>query len=418
MNSIKNSSSYLNGNTFNSSRYKAEIPSANLVFTQRKMTKGVPAKTGWVNYNFGIGVNKTADFTRRMSYSGVNTQNSMLDYVSSYVQGIPSAELDANDEQLNQGFYYFENMFWYAYLIDTISDRNYAPSYDRMNPNIGQSGSITTKGSMSEVNFTFAANYSHKLYFGLGVNIHQVHYDETNVFSEQDNPATTGTWDSYDFTRNLETRGTGYSGRLGLVFRPSNELRVGASIQTPTVLNLTDNYFDQLYVRYDDGSVEDMTTIDKQYKYTIVSPVRYGLQAAYIVGKTGFISAEIENVDYSSMNIFADNYDFEGENQQISNNYQTATNFKVGGEYAINEFRLRAGFAQMGTPFSTPSNYSRRFVTFGMGLQEKNWAFDLAVVNAFTNDEYVPYNIEGYAPSVVSSELKSTRIVLTLSTKF
>lgn len=418
MNNFKSKTNYLNGDPLNSNRYKAEIPSLNFVFTERKMIKGEPAKTGWINYNFGMGINKTADYSRRISYAGTNTKNSMLDFVSDYVQGLPSSQLDANDEQLSEGFYYFENMFWYGYLIDTIQDGQYAPTYDRNNPNQYQSGSITSKGGMNEINLSFAANYSHKVYFGFGVNIHQLHYDEINTFSESDNPLTTGTWNSFDFTRNLETRGLGYSGRLGVVFRPNDAIRLGLSMKTPTVLSLTDYYYDELYVNYDDGSVEDMRTIDKEYSYNVVSPTRYGLQAAYIFGKSGFISAELESVDYSTMNIYSDDYDFVGENQQISNKYQNAVNLKVGGEYAMNEFRLRAGYAQMGTPFSTKSNYDQKFITFGMGMQEKTWGFDLAVVNSLGKSEYVPYNVAGFEPAVASISSKNTQIVLTLSTKF
>ncbi len=418
MNNVKNSSDYLNGNSVKSNRYSAEIPSINLVFTERKMRRDGPATTGWVNYNFGIGWNKTADFNRRISYSGTNTQNSMLNYVADYVQGLPSSQLDANDEQLNQGFYYFENMFWYAYLIDTISDQNYTATIDPNMANFNQSGAITTSGGMNELNFSFAANYEHKLYFGFGVNVHSVDYRESNRYTEFDNPLTLGTWNSYDFSRNLETDGLGYSGRLGLVFRPSNQLRLGMSLHSPTVLNLTDYYSDELYVVYDDGSTEDLRTIDKEYSYTVVTPLKYALQASYFFGKRGFVSAEIENVDYSSMNIYADDYDFEAQNETIAGKYTTATNLKLGAEYAINEFRLRAGFSQLGNPFEDNSDFSRRFASLGFGLQERTWGFDLGIVKELQNDVYVPYAIPGTVPNAVNSEMNNTRIVLTLATKF
>ena len=417
MQNMKNKAEYL-GNSSSSNRYKAEMPSINLVLTERKMDRGGAAKTGWVNYNFGIGWNKTADFTRRVTYSGLNNQNSYLNSVSDYVQGLPSSQLDANDEQLEQGFYYFENMFWYAYLIDTINDRNYIPTYNSGNPMMNQSGGITTRGGMHELNLSFAANYEHKLYFGFGLNIHQVNYRETNRFTEVDNPNTVGTWNSFDFTRNLHTDGIGYSGRLGLIFRPSNQLRLGLSLHSPTVLSLEDQYSDELYVIYDDGSTEDLRTIDKEFKYNVVTPMKYGLQGAYFFGKKGFISAEVENLDYSTMGLWADNFEFEGENSSISNKYTSATNIKIGGEYAFNEFRFRAGFSQLGSPFSEDENFSRRFASLGFGLQENNWGFDLGLVKSLSEDQYVPYTANGFAPQAVNSTLDGTRIVLSLVTKF
>ncbi|MFY0644867.1 MAG: outer membrane protein transport protein [Bacteroidia bacterium] len=414
---IKNTADYL-GNSSKSNRYSAEMPSINMVLTERKMNRGAAATSGWVNYNFGIGWNKTADFARRISYSGMNNENSYLDYVSNYVQGLPSSDLDANDEQLERGFYYFENMFWYAYLIDTVSDRNYMPTYNSANPMMGQSGGITTRGGMHELNLSFAANYEHKLYFGFGVDIHQVNYKETNRFTEVDNPNTTGTWNSFDFTRNLNTSGIGYSGRLGLIFRPTNEFRLGLSLHSPTVLSLEDQYSDELYVVYDDGSTEDMQTIDKEFKYNVVTPMKYALQGAYFFGKKGFISAELENLDYSTMGIWADNFEFDGENSTIANKYTSATNIKIGGEYAFNEFRLRAGYSQLGSPFSEGGNFNRKFASLGFGLQENNWGFDIGVVKSLNEDQYVPYTTSGFAPQGVNSTVDGTRIVLSLVTKF
>lgn len=417
MDNTKNSASYLD-QTRMSNKYATSMPSLNLVFTSNKMSKGQYAKDGWVNYNFGIGYNRKANYNRRISYQGLNTSNSFLDYVSDYVNGLPVGDLDANEEQLNEGFYYFENMFWYAYLIDSVSDGQYMGTYDPNNPLQQQEGAINTSGGASELNFTFAANYEHKLFFGVGVNIEQLNYDETNRFTEIDNPAVGGTWNYFDFTRSLNTEGWGYNGRIGLVFKPTNALRLGLSLHSPSILNLTDRYYDELFVRYDDGSSEELSTVDKQFSYTLVTPMRYGLQAAFFFGKKGFISAEVENIDYSTMSLWADNFEYDAVNAAIANNYQTVSNFKLGGEVALNEFRLRAGLAHQGTPFADGQDYSRSFASFGFGLSEASWGFDLAVVRQLSQDTYVPYAYSGIDPSGVSSEFNKTRIALTLSTKF
>ncbi|MBR9861788.1 hypothetical protein GYB22_13800 [bacterium] len=409
---------YRNSGPLNSNYGKVTIPNVNLVFSNVKSYRGVPATSGWVNYSFGIGLNRTADFTQTMSFNGQNTQNSMLDYVASYVQGLSASALDANDEQLDNGFYYFENMFWYGYLIDTINNGNYYGYYDGMNPNQFQSGYIKKTGGMNEFNMTFAANYEHKVFFGFGVNIHSVNYTELNRFSETDNPATTGNWNTYDFTRNLNTSGYGFSGRLGLIVKPNDNVRVGASLTTPTFLNLEDNYYDELYVTYDNGEFEDMRTIDKEFSYTITTPVRYGLQGAYIFGKSGLISAEIEQVNYSTMGISSDNYGFENENQKIANKYNSATNIKIGGEMAFDAFRLRAGYAKMGNPFAVNTRFAQQFITTGFGIQDESMAIDLAVIKQIGEGQYIPYEINNISSGAVSTNTNGTRIALTFSYKF
>ena len=405
-------------NDYSSNIGKVTIPNLNIVFSNVKTYRGNPVTEGWVNFNFAMGMNRTADFTKKISYSGVNTSNSMLNYMASYVQGLPASALDANDEQLDYGFYYFENMFWYAYLIDTVQDGQYYPYYDQVNANQQQSGTITSRGGMNEFNFSFAANYEHKVFVGFGMNIHSLNYSETNLFSETDNPNTTENWSSFDFTRHLNTEGYGVSGRLGLMFKPNDNLRLGLNLTTPTFFRLTDSYYDELYVRYDLGGSEDLSTIDKTFDYEITTPVRYGIQAGYVVGKRGIISAEIEQINYATMGISSDSYGFEPENQRIANKYQSATNVKVGGELAFDALRLRAGYARMGNPFRNRTNLEQQFLTAGFGIHEKAMSFDVAVVKQFGEEEYYPYTVYDVSSPVVTSSLNNTRIALTMAFKF
>lgn len=416
--SLKNQSQYLNGSTQTNNLFKPIMPGLNLVFTNRKMQRGEPAKQGWVNTNFQFGWNKTADFNRNISYTGTNSQNSFTDYVADYVQGLSANSLAANDEQLTQGFYYFENMFWQAYLIDTIRDGEYYAYYDNDFTNMAQNGQVITKGGMNEFNAAFAANYEHKVYFGFGLNVNRVRYTEKNTFAERDNPVTQFNWDSYNFTRNLETNGTGVSGRLGVIFRPNNNVRAGATIHTPTVLSLTDNYYDELYVLNDDNTIHDLRTIDKEFSYTVTTPLKYGFQAAYIFDKQGFVSAELETVDYSTMALSSDNFLFAATNQSITNKYQNAVNVKLGGEYAYESFRFRGGYARMGNPIKDSDGYADNRISVGMGVQEKDWAFDFGVVKSFTQDSYVPYKVTGASANAVNSNTNGTMLVLTLTSKF
>lgn len=417
-NSVKNQASYLDGNARTSNLFSPDFTGVNLVFTDRKTRGGSPVKTGWVNTNFQLGYNKIASFDRNVSYVGSNAQNSFTDYVANYVQGTNAADLNANDEQLARGFYYFDNMFWYSYLIDSSSNRNYFANYDPANGAISQSGKVISRGGMGEYNIAFAANYEHKVYFGGGFNITQVNYTETNTFSEIDNSLTIGNWNTFDFKRNLETKGYGVNGRLGVIFRPNNNIRIGGTVHTPTKLVLTDNYSDELFVRQDNGEVDDLSTIDKEYKYNITTPAKYGLQAAYIFAKKGLVSAEIESIDYSTMNISSSDDLFENSNDNIANKYTNTINLKVGGEYVINSFRLRGGFASIGNPLAEGSEYSRKIISGGFGMQEQNWAFDFGMSRDMTNDIYVPYTVSGQASNGVSNTLTNTRLMITLTTKF
>lgn len=416
-NALKNQSTYIDGLKKNSNTFNPEFSTVNLIFTDRKVKRGNPATTGWVNTNFQLGYNRSASFNRNMSYKGING-TSYTDYVADYVRGLDAGALDANQEQLDKGFYYFENMFWYAFLIDTAANGSYTATYDQALGGIGQSGQIVTKGGMNEFNLAFAANYEHKLYLGAALNVSGVNYTEQNTFSETDNTLTRDNWESFDFTRNLQTTGYGIGGRLGVIFRPNDQLRIGGSLHTPTKLMLTDNYSDALSVQYDDGSAENLNTIDKEFSYSVVTPAKYGLQGAYLFGKKGLITAELEAIDYSTMNLTSDATLFEDVNDNIANKYQNTLNLKVGAEYVMNNFRLRGGFASVGNPLAAGAEYSRKIISGGFGIQEQRWALDLGLAKDILSDVYVPYSIPGVTPQGVSNAVTGTRLMITITSKF
>ena len=418
-NSLKNTARFTDGASSINNNFRFELPSINAVWTNRKTIKGNPVKTGWVNTNFQLGYNRVNNFNRNTSYRRSGAPSSYTDYVADYVAGINASELEATQEELDQGFLYFENMFWQSFLIDSISSESYYANYDAFVPGgLTQAGQIISEGGLGEYHMAFAGNYEHKVYFGASINLQQVNYSERNQFTEVDNPLTTNNWESYSFTRNIVTSGVGVGGRLGVIVRANDNLRIGGTIHTPVVLNLTDNYFDELYVIQDDGFIDDLRTIDKEYSYRITTPARFGLQGAYIFGKKGMVSAEIETADYSTMSITSDDFLFEDVNGEIVNNYGTATNFKIGGEYVLNSFRFRGGYSSIGNPFIDSDNYRRNIISGGFGIQERNWAFDLGISRDMQRDIYLPYEAQNLESPLVRSDFNGTRLMLTLTNKF
>ena len=103
---------------------------------------------------------------------------------------------------------------------------------------------------------------------------------------------------------------------------------------------LSYNYSDELYVLQDDGHVDDLRTVDKEFSYSVTTPAKYGVQAAYIFGKNGFVSGEVVALDYSLMSISSDDDLFLGTNEVIVNKYRNTMKgtAKVPYEYRFLKF--------------------------------------------------------------------------------
>jgi hypothetical protein len=118
------------------------------------------------------------------------------------------------------------------------------------------------------------------------------------------------------------------------------------------------------------------------------------------------------------MNLSSDATLFEDVNDNIATKYSNTTNLKVGAEYVLNSFRLRTGFATIGNPLASGSEYSRRIVSGGFGIQEKRWALDVGMSKDIVSDVYVPYTIPGITSQGVSNSLLGTRLMVTVTNKF
>lgn len=417
-NNILNSSDY-DGNIREENLFKAGVPSVGMVFTHRKIENGAPAKTGWVNVNFSMNMGRVADFNRINAYGGLNKNSSLLDYFAERSNGISPDVLRASDDEFDYGFKDDESMAWESYLIDHAGNNQYVAHIDPMNRNIQQKGVITGKGGMHEINFSLAANYSNTLYLGGTLKVSTVKYEETNRYSEINDPASALGWNNFQYTKNLNTTGTGVSGVLGMIYRPNQNIRIGLAYNTPVNLNLSDEYSSTLRTVFDTGAVYDFRSVKGTYSYEVQTPAKTTLSAAYLFDKKGFISADFDAVNYSTMRLRPEITAFEAANDLIRTKYDIAYNMRIGGEYVQDVFRFRAGYARYGNPFrENSSELSSQSISGGIGIKEKTWGLDLGINRLMTQDMYQPYVLNRTAVPVNNSTWTNTQVMVTMTASF
>ncbi|MEL6593609.1 MAG: hypothetical protein AAFQ68_26145, partial [Bacteroidota bacterium] len=223
--------------------------------------------------------------------------------------------------------------------------------------------------------------------------------------------------------------------KLGIIFRPSDPLRVGVSFHSPTYFSLTDTFNAQLVhtTRVETGTEElaSPALTPGRFEYNLSTPYKVTAGFMYLLGKSGFISGDVDYVDYSFSTLSsngtlgsADYYSFEQENDNVNTLFQPAVNLRFGGEYRYDIFRLRAGYSYYGSPYSTEGSVyqdpndpetlqnidgSRKFITLGVGIRQPNYFIDVAYVNQQSQDKFSPYTANDpsiYSPTVVSNNLQ------------
>src|SRR5690606_32575719 len=111
-------------------------------------------------------------------------------------------------------------------------DDTYADPYEAItSTNSDQVYNIKRKGSNSSIDFTLGLNISNKLFLGAGLGLANFNYSSTerlNEFGVTSAPGSNVNNDyNVDYVKYFDTQGSGINIKLGAIFKPTNELRLG-----------------------------------------------------------------------------------------------------------------------------------------------------------------------------------------------
>ena len=396
---------------------------------------------------FAITFNRINDFNTEIQYEGINNSNSIVD---SFIQN--AGALDPND------LGGFEGIAYDHFLIDLAdydSEIDYFVDDDGLiTPNDGdgtfegygslvgsfggslprQSENIIQRGGQNQINISWGGNYLDKVYFGGGVGIATLRYRRERTYTEDQFTFEDGSVDdivnSIMIEDELRSNGTGVNATFGLIARPANFLTVGVSYVTPTFYTIEEQSFftfttnwnsfysyqlpDQVIELGEIITESDITTTN----YNLRTPGKLNVGSTFFFGKSGFITGDVEFVDYTSAQIKTIDFRETEDNQEIANRFRSVVNFRLGGELRFDELRLRGGYSYLADPYED-SEFDRSIqsITGGVGYRSRGFFMDLGIVYRTSQDVITPYTLQENQP-VAESDLSNTTAVLTFGFNF
>jgi len=412
--------------------------SGGAVFSSRRSRLGYSgADSDWKGGSFAIGFTRIADFNAGSNYLGtVNDANSLNQRFREYRTPISGSGNGSILDQDRNGYTNLDGLAFGTYLTDTISNRagRYSLLTQRRNGAITQGEKVVNSGSMSQFDLAYGGSYRDKLYIGLGLGIVTSNFRSRRTFSESEADPSTP-FNNLSLNDEVQTSGTGINARLGLIYRVADAVRIGASVQTPTWMRMTDTYSSTLISNFDasggfPAAQYDASTNTNQYAYTITTPFRANGGVAVTIGKFGFLTGDIEYVGYQQArldsnpsNTLGDNADFSSDNAYIQQNYAKAVNLRFGGEARLDIFRVRLGYARYGSPYASSSvlnqnagGLGQNYYTAGLGLRQGNFFLDVAGVYTKFNTYYSPYLLNDFSEPVV--QVKNDRFTTSVTAGF
>lgn len=442
------------------------------------------------NINLAFTYNKAASFNAHYVGGIPNLSNSLTNYIAgiSNTEGATVADVESTNSfdpyNPNDGGYaapWLSILGYDSYFI--------TPTGDDDNPNwIGQWNSQTsgrgsfdvlTTGGVNEYNIAIGGNFANKLFWGLDFGISDLNYNMTAVWGEQlqnatvDNAeGTANTNAEWKMTNYYSVGGTGYNLKLGLIYRPIQELRLGFSFTTPTWYSINESYMARTNFNYPNLNIPDMqqnsAVTNGGYwgtnSYNFRTPWKIMVSAAGVIGRNLIVSADFEWQKFDKMRFYDgdggfydygydwDDWDDWGDwpyyapagqqkaspaayntdpwyatNKDIQSYYKSTTTIRVGAEYRITpRFSIRAGYAHVSSPVKseakdgsmmiytsgTMTNYrldnSTDYITCGLGYNFNNFYIDGAFVHKRLGSEYHAYTPDPANPQIPSPSSKLT----------
>ncbi|MFO8130320.1 MAG: hypothetical protein R6T99_10515 [Bacteroidales bacterium] len=407
--------SVFNGTTGEEARVNFNLGNAGMIFT-KDMT-GRNDKNGWKYAQFGVGLNRLNDFNNRVNLRGFNPESSILDVYTQYANDHHLTYPEIEEDRFYE-YAYDLNPAWWTYLLDTDPDDTTQFTNPVLVPGSNTNLNINRWGSMNEWVFTFGGNYNDVLYIGASLGIPYIRYFEEYSYSESlesdDNDLR-----RFHIDRELETKGTGFNVKFGLIARPLNWLRIGGAIHSPTYYS---NMKDRNIVRFEsrfatpdqDGNTSYSRSNSWSYDYEMTTPFRAMGSIAFVIGPYGLLSGEYEYVDYS----MAKMHNLPWVNDDIRQGYTATHNFKAGTEWRYNIFSFRAGYAYYDSPYQEGVNDAAiNSFSGGLGLRFPGYFIDFTYVHSSHSEDYYLYAYGPYEARA-QQDVRKQRFMLTLGTKF
>ena len=299
----------------------------------------------------GVAINSDVQFT-----AGVSTFNNTTTF------GTKIKESDSNfDFQQFGGTFVFENpgSKWNRFSVGVAFLNQRLDNYSTIGTNEGikftdPDGTFNgyikdIDGYKSKFSVNLGTSYDDKIYLGAGLNFHETNYSGFEQYAERDdNNGQTYVYNA-DGAPYSEI-GQGFSFSLGAIYKVNHNVRLGAAYHSPVWYNVAED----MYYAPQEVFNDDNGTVDSYYMYSSDYDMTRGGRLAgslgFVVGKNLSIGADYTYHMNNDTKLKPSQY-FNNTNNFINHFVKNSSEVRVGAEYRVDRFKVRAGYNYVTSPY-------------------------------------------------------------------
>ncbi|WP_035673528.1 OmpP1/FadL family transporter [Flavobacterium sp. 83] len=417
---VKNNSNYF-GSTTTDKNNSVDLSQAGGVF----VFKNQNSNSNWKKFSVAVNYDNVNNYNNSIFSAGTNPTNSVDSYFLSYANGVPLSDLrDSSYGSLDNGK---QQAFlgYQGYIINPVTTNSNNTEYTSNVPaggNYYQENTTSTTGYNGKLSFNAATSYKDRLYIGLNLNSHFTDYRQSTSFYEDNSAPLTSdyTVTRLRFDNELYTYGTGFSFQIGAIAKVTNEVRLGLAYESSTWYHLSDEFSQKLVAVSSAANLPDTNdVVDPQITnvyapYKLQTPSKLTGSFAYVFGKSGLISIDYAMKDYSNTKFKPENDSYFRDVNSYMNSVLDKTNeVRVGAEYKIQQFSLRAGYRYEQSPYKNKTTVGDLTgYSGGLGYNFGSTKVDLSYSTAKRNSQQGFFN-QGFTDGAKINSIHDT-VSLTL----
>ena len=417
--------------------------------------------------NFALGYNKTADYNYNIAYEGPATISSLADAFADIANG---GRLDINSENkitdpngyydYDMNPYYWSTVMAYKGGLINRNDNGWYPDEIAQGAQMRQFTDLVSRGSAGEFSFALGFNINNIVYLGASLDIQTIsrkqtiYYNEYIDYPEGEEPNATDypyQLRSFELGQSMLIDGSGVGAKLGIVVRPTEGLRIGFAVHTPTYYSVQYRYSASLTSTAKsagdnpygweviDGNVyasESTPTLQDSgdYRWEFTTPTRLLAGLSYAAGQYAVFSVDYEYNAYHSLKLNYSPTDTGYNNDLFRNNLKGVhtvragieakpapwLSLRIGGGYKSKLLSNNYNTVALSEPMADTSWYASAGIGFRFG---KVTSLDLAY--QYRNTRYSDYysfhtdlNGSPNASPLYGLDLLNHNVALTLAFRF
>ena len=427
-------STYLGSKNQNNNQQDYNLENVGMIFAHSSplAERGRPTENKVVSFAFGAGYTRLNNINVSTNFGG----NNLGPNFSSNL-----AELGTlNGITQNTFASSVAGIAFDEYLINPTSTNSttYAgiPGGGGAGGGVTQSGSFQEQGHNDQSNLSLGLNFGNVVYLGAGVNFESYNYVRYTDFIESGLKDPNNFVDGLEYNKATYQTATGIDGKLGIIFNLLNVIHIGGYVQTPTnydvfeavdfsLLGTKGGQYIYPSVNYTNNQGQTQPgsytpQVSGNNEFHVNTPYKYNAGASLILGDFGFLTGDVEYLNYKELNFSSGNDSFDQTvNATIQANYKDVINYRAGAELKLGPLVLRGGYAFYPSYLTNVvQDADRRVFSGGFGIHTGKFYIDFGGLRDYSRNYRQSYNFaDGSGPAVKAYNIRNSGTI-TIGTRF